>query len=155
MIEEHGQVVGLAGGSVQVQTVRRSACQNCKVRSGCGQRLMTEMLGAQPLDVCVDNTLDARLGDRVVLGVEESALLRASFMVYFLPLMGLLAGGLIGDRVLEFADAGTAGLALFGMAIFFAGSAIARGGAGPARYKPVLLRVLPSEAADKAMAEAG
>lgn len=143
MIEETGQVVALRGDQAGVQALAQGACQSCKVRGGCGQRLMAEMIGDNNLPVYVDNRLGARVGDQVVLGMGEAALLQASLLVYLVPLLGLVGGGLVGDRILALGDAGTALMAVVGMALCLLGGARFQRRAGSAQFRPVLLKILP------------
>jgi sigma-E factor negative regulatory protein RseC len=44
------------------------------------------------------NPVDARVGDTVVIGLNEGALQRSSLLLYGLPLMGLLTGAIAGDQ---------------------------------------------------------
>lgn len=96
MIEESGTVVALDGDDVWVQTIRQSTCGSCSARKGCGQGALARMTDGRANQVRVRNACGADIGDQVVLGIEESQLLRASLLVYALPLLALLAGALVG-----------------------------------------------------------
>ena len=48
--------------------------------------------GARCGRLSVRSTLPVRAGDAVVIGLEEGALLRASLVLYLLPILGLLGG---------------------------------------------------------------
>lgn len=87
MITETGKVVAIDGDKAWVQTIRASACQSCSARSGCGQRALASVSGGRANQVLVVNSSDARVGDEVVLGIDEQSLLRASLMVYGVPLL--------------------------------------------------------------------
>ncbi len=142
MITETGKVIALKGEHAWVQTIRTSACQSCAARSGCGQRALASVTGGRANQVLVRNHIQARVGDEVVIGIEESALLGASLLVYALPLatmvLGSLAGNLAGPGSDGWAIAGgAAGLAAgFGVAWFCQRK-------GRRRYEPRLLRVNP------------
>ena len=144
MITETGKVVALKGDKVWVQTIRTSACQSCAARSGCGQRVLASATGGRANQVRVANHLDARVGDQVVLAIEETALLRASFLVYAIPLALMVVGALAGHH-------GSGGLDVFAMAGAMAGLgggfAVARrlqGRSGD--YEPRMVRIVPGEA---------
>lgn len=141
MIEEQGRVVALTGDRAWVQTLSQSACQSCKVRAGCGQKLMADMTGAKVRQICIDNPVHARVGDEVRLGIEESALLRASVLVYLVPVLALLGGALVGDRLMALGDIGTAVVAVVAMAICFGLSRMAQRSAFSGRFTPLLLGV--------------
>jgi len=97
MIEEDGQVVKVENdGSVWVETRRQSTCGACAVRQGCGTSALAKVLGRRQAPVRVINSIGAVAGDRVVIGVSESGLLRGSLAVYAVPLAGLFIGALSG-----------------------------------------------------------
>ncbi|GHD40024.1 positive regulator of sigma(E), RseC/MucC [Marinobacter persicus] len=98
MITETGKVVAIDGGYAWVQTIRTSACQSCSARSGCGQRALASVTGGRANRVRVSNSAGARVGDDVVLGIDEQALLRASLWVYGVPLLALVVGCIAGFR---------------------------------------------------------
>ena len=86
-----------------VQTIRESACQSCSARHGCGQKALATLSGGQARQIRVINSLDARPGDQVTVAIEESALLRASLLVYAMPLVLMalvtaMAGALLPGR---------------------------------------------------------
>ncbi|MCW9012218.1 MAG: SoxR reducing system RseC family protein [Gammaproteobacteria bacterium] len=97
MIEEHATVVAVEGDTVLVQTERRSACQSCSVKSGCGTSVLAKVVGTRSTQLSLDNILQAKLGDEVILGMNENAMVRGSFLVYTLPLLMLLVFALLGE----------------------------------------------------------
>lgn len=96
MIEENAHVVAVEGDSAWVETERRSSCGSCAAK-GCGTGALSKVLGARKQRMKVRNPVGARVGDSVVLGIEERALLLGSLMVYILPLIAMLGGGLLGE----------------------------------------------------------
>lgn len=141
MIEEPGRVVALEPGAVWVQTHRGSTCSGCSARNGCGQGLM-ERLGSSDKRGLVRAlcTLHLAVGDSVVIGVREDALLRGALLVYLFPLIALLASAVIASMIsLEESYVIVAGLAGF-----FASWLVVRHRdgkmAGDERLQPVVLR---------------
>lgn len=116
MIEETAMVISRDGDRIRVQPERQSSCGHCAARSGCGTAVLSRYLGRReaPLEL-VDDT-GIRPGERVRLGIRESALLRGSLTVYMVPLLTLGAGALLvesqGGGEGATAMAGLAGLAL-------------------------------------------
>lgn len=98
MIEESGRVVATDGDSAWVETSRRSSCGSCEAK-GCGTGTLSQILGRKTQQLRVNNPVGAEPGDQVVLGINESALLKGSVAVYLLPLLALLFGGLFGEAV--------------------------------------------------------
>lgn len=98
MIEETAHVVSVEGDDAWVETERRSSCGSCSAK-GCGTGALSKVLGARKQQMKVHNPVGAKAGDTVVLGIEEGVLLRGSMMVYILPLILMLAGGLFGESL--------------------------------------------------------
>ena len=97
MIEEQGQVVEVQGAFAWIESERTTTCGSCAVRKGCGTSAIAKVLGQRRVRLRVLNRIDARVGDRVVIGIAESGLLRGSLAVYAVPLLGLFAGALAGQ----------------------------------------------------------
>jgi len=119
MIEESGTVVAVHGDSVWVQTIRQSACQSCSARAGCGQRVLARMSGGRASQVLVANGLGARVGDQVVIGIAEQALMKASLLVYFMPLVFLVLAAVAADQWLGAGEGGSILAGLAGLAAGF------------------------------------
>lgn len=119
MISEQGRVVAVNGDSAWVRTIRAKACDSCSVRGGCGQKVLASASGGRANQVLVRNHLGARVGDEVTIAIEESALLRASLLVYALPLGLMLAGVVAGQQWLPGQDAGAITGALAGLGAGF------------------------------------
>jgi sigma-E factor negative regulatory protein RseC len=95
MIEEPGRVVSLEEGAVWVETLRKSTCSSCSANAGCGQGLLDKLAISSPRGTVRALTdLQLAVGDSVVIGLGEDALVRGSLLVYVLPLLGLFAGAL-------------------------------------------------------------
>ena len=93
MIEEQGRVAAVDGNSVWVETVRNTACTSCGASQGCGQYLSEKYRTHHALAcIRVSSSWPLSEGDRVVLGIPENSLLRASALMYLLPLAAMMAG---------------------------------------------------------------
>jgi sigma-E factor negative regulatory protein RseC len=147
MIEETGEVVKVEeDGMVWVETRRPNACGACADRQGCGTSVLASVLGQRHAPVRVINSIGAVTGDRVVIGMSESGLLRGSLAVYAVPLAGLFIGALAGHYLGDGGAHHDADLwALLGAtAGFAAGFAwlrrFSRATGRDERYQPVILR---------------
>lgn len=100
MIEETVQVRAIEGDRLLLEARPRSACGGCAARGGCGTSMLASVLGRRPIRFSLPNTVDAREGDWLLVGLPENALLGGSLLVYLLPLLGLIAGGLLADALL-------------------------------------------------------
>ena len=99
MIEQEGRVVAVEANAVWVETLRRGTCASCSARSGCGQGIMSNLgIGERRGRVRTLTDLQLCVGDTVMIGVSEQALLSGSAQVYLLPLLGLFAMALLADH---------------------------------------------------------
>ena len=93
MIEEQGRVAAVDGDSVWVETVKSSTCTSCSARLGCGQHLSEKYRSNNSSAyIRVSSQWPLSEGDRVIVGIPESSLLRASALMYLLPLVMMMAG---------------------------------------------------------------
>ena len=122
MIEETAQVVRIDGADVWVETRRRSTCSGCAAEKGCGTAALSKVLGNRRTLVRVLADMPLRVGDQVVIGIAEQALVRGSLAVYAVPLLLLLLGAVLGDMgaghgLWDNAEAGSLVLGLGGLAV--------------------------------------
>ena len=100
MIEEQGRVLSIEPGAAWVETIRRSTCGSCQARAGCGQALMQRLgAGARQgyIRVLTDQSLS--VGDEVVIGLAETAVVRASVWMYAVPLLVMFVFALLAEAM--------------------------------------------------------
>lgn len=140
MITETGKVVALKGDRVWVQTIRASACQSCAARNGCGQKVLAAATGGRANQILVTNTVNARVGDEVTIGIDERALLSASLVVYATPLIMMVIASVLGHQLSGGQDGVAMLAAAGGLALgFLAARKLQR--PGNSGYEPRLVRV--------------
>lgn len=105
MVVQEVQIIEVEADRFLVEAERRSSCQSCSVKSGCGTSVLASWFDNKHLRFYVDRpageTLgDAVAGDRVLVGVQESALTQGALMVYLLPLLAMIVAALIADSLL-------------------------------------------------------
>ena len=93
-LEQYGEVIALKGQLAVVRVRRHSACSQCG-RCGLG------ITGGEPVDpeVEVKNPIGAQVGQVVRITMDTRQLLKASFVVYLLPILGLISGILLGETL--------------------------------------------------------
>ena len=96
MIEQQGQVVAVSGDCASVRLGGNSGCPACDAGKGCGAGIFGRLLQRKPTVLELDNTLDARAGQIVIVGLPESLFLHLVFRLYLLPLLAGLAGAVFG-----------------------------------------------------------
>jgi sigma-E factor negative regulatory protein RseC len=144
MLETEGVVVKLGADGAYVETARASSCGTCSSQKSCGTSSLGHLLGGQAKPFRVLNPIGAAVGERVVIGLEESALLRSSLLSYVLPLTLLMAGALLGSQL---APAGAAkdlySVAGAGIGLVLGFTAlkwVAGRPGGQQQFQPVILR---------------
>jgi sigma-E factor negative regulatory protein RseC len=147
MIEETGIVVGVAGDMAEVETNRQGACGSCSANGACGTSLLARYFGRKPLVLRAQNRAGAAPGDRVVVGISEDGLVRASLATYLVPLLGLMAGGAAGVVLFPSGGEGTSAfLAFAGLGAGLAWLArYARTHGRDPDYRAVILRRVPGQ----------
>jgi sigma-E factor negative regulatory protein RseC len=106
MIEQQVQVIAVEDHRLLVEAERRSSCQSCAVKSGCGTSVLAKWFDRKHLRFYVDKPADAALadavvGDWVLVGLQESALTQGALTVYLLPLLAMIAVALLVDSWLD------------------------------------------------------
>ena len=93
MLKEKGTVEKTSTEKAFVRIERTSACASCESRSSCHVQDNRDFL------VEVNNALGAGPGDVVEISMPSSSVIKASLVVYLLPVMGLLIGALTGGAL--------------------------------------------------------
>jgi sigma-E factor negative regulatory protein RseC len=97
MIEETARVVACEERFAWVETSRKSACDSCSMNKGCGTGALSKVFGSKQARLKVVNKINAHEGENVLIGINESALLSGSLLVYLLPIISLLCFALLGE----------------------------------------------------------
>lgn len=97
MIEEYAIVTKSTGSLATLEIERRTACGLCGQKRGCGNATWGKMLGHDSHDFTAENQINAQIGDSVVVGIDEQAVLNSAFFLYIVPLGALLVCTLLAD----------------------------------------------------------
>lgn len=147
MIEEQGKVVAIEDDWIWVQTERKTVCGQCAANKGCGTSVLAKVFGKKSASIAVLKTQSVKIGDDVVIGIEENSLVKGSMLIYALPLLLFIVFGLLGEVVsaqvlLSNTDGLTVIFALGGLAVgFFWLKTIGSRIRLDPRYQPKLLQV--------------
>jgi sigma-E factor negative regulatory protein RseC len=88
---EKGIVIKIDSSTARVRTTKSSECQSCTARHSCSA---TAAGGNMEVDAV--NAVGAQVGDRILLYFETGSLLKATFLLYIFPILGMLLGATIG-----------------------------------------------------------
>jgi sigma-E factor negative regulatory protein RseC len=94
MVEGIAQVVAIEGTMAWLVPEQGTSCGGCASGSACGAKgIGTVASRLEQRRFQLVNDAGLRVGERVVLGIHENALLRASITAYLIPLVALLIAG--------------------------------------------------------------
>ncbi len=115
MIEEIGKVLTVDGDYALVETQRKTTCGGCAAKTSCGTGVIGQFIGNRFSQIRVHNSIGAKPGEEVVLGVPEKILTTASFRFYIIPLVLLVLFALLGEWLAdEFNQVNTEPFSIFG-----------------------------------------
>ncbi|MCK5812679.1 MAG: SoxR reducing system RseC family protein [Cocleimonas sp.] len=115
MIEETGVVERVEGSYMWVSPASSGgACGSCQSSTNCSTSLLATLLqGNKTKTIRVDNKINAKANDTVILGIHPQALLSGSALLYLLPIFCLFVFAIIGQQF--FNEIGSIGFGLAGL----------------------------------------
>lgn len=126
MIEERAVVVSIDMASLgslssdisdtstaTLEIERKTACGLCGQTRGCGNSIWGKLFAHQSSAFKAQNRINAKVGESVIVGINEKALLKSALLLYILPLATMLIGAILATKL--FAD--TNGNAMLGAVI--------------------------------------
>ena len=151
MIEERAVILSLQSEPSQTQTTatleieRKTACGLCGQTRGCGNSIWGRLFGHQTTAFKAQNRINAKVGDSVIVGINEKALLKSALLLYVLPLVTLFFGAILASQLWQ-----TDGITMLGAAIgLVIGLLWVKGHTMSNRYfnlqQPVILRLASSQ----------
>ena len=95
MATEKGIVIKVNSSTAWVKCTRSAACESCSAKGFC------HTMGGGDDDVEVEaiNAVGAKVDDRVTISFETSSLLKATFLIYMIPVLFFILGVVIGDKI--------------------------------------------------------
>ncbi len=106
MIEEHAIILSLDSVSSAIdqystatlEIERKTACGLCGQTRGCGNSIWGKLFAHQSTAFKAQNLINAKVGDSVIVGINESALLKSALLLYILPLVTLFFGAILATQ---------------------------------------------------------
>jgi|TARA_B110000503_G_scaffold94789_1_gene142739 sigma-E factor negative regulatory protein RseC len=104
MIEEIGVICAIEHHNSQqvvlVETQIKSTCGSCEAQSNCGTGAIAKVFASKRETLRFRLNEMVEVGQKVSLGIPEENLLKASALVYCLPLFALVLSALVGQSIL-------------------------------------------------------
>ncbi len=143
MAIEEGIVIKVDSSTAWVKCTKSAACKSCKAKGFC------DTVGGSDDDVEVEaiNAVGAKVNDRVTISFETSSLLKVSFLVYIVPVLFLILGVVIGNKIAPIFNYDQSIFSvlvgfLFLVAAFFFVKAKGKDLSTKDAYKPKIIRIL-------------
>lgn len=92
MIEEEAIVVSQKDGFAELDVIRTKPCGLCGKTQGCGNSIWGKVFSFQKRKIQIRNKINAKVGEKVKLVIEDNYLLKSSLLLYGLPLFFLFVG---------------------------------------------------------------
>lgn len=148
MIEDIATVIKVDGENVVVESVRKSACSGCGAKDGCGTNVLATLFDktSENPRLTLKNTVGAKEGEKVVIGVDERVVIKSSFFVYIVPVLSMIffasIGVIIAKHIGLTSDNSSMILGIFGLLLGFGWLFLySKRLATEKQYQPVLLRI--------------
>ena len=107
MIEERAVILSLEKSSqnssndsyldsvATLEIERKTACGLCGQTRGCGNSIWGKLFGHQTTAFKAQNRINAKVGQSVIVGINEAAILKSALLLYIVPLFTLFVGALL------------------------------------------------------------
>lgn len=97
MIEEQAIVLSVEQDNATLEIIRNKPCGICGKTRGCGISLWGRIFGHEASVFKAANQINARVGDAVIVGIDEQAVILSAFAVYGIPLITMFVGGFLAS----------------------------------------------------------
>ena len=105
MIEERAVILSLESepsavdSTATLEIERKIACGLCGQTRGCGNSIWGKLFAHQSTAFKAQNCINAKVGDSVIVSINESALLKSALLLYILPLVTMLIGAILATQI--------------------------------------------------------
>jgi sigma-E factor negative regulatory protein RseC len=93
MLEEHAIILAIESSSNANQSIatleiaRKNACGLCGQTRGCGNSMWGKLFRHKPTSFKAQNRINAKVGDSVIVGIDEQVVMKSALLLYMLPLV--------------------------------------------------------------------
>ncbi len=107
MIEQHAVILSTEDGDqndapvATIEVVRKTACGLCGKTQGCGNAIWGKIFAHKTTSFKAQNVINAQVGQNVIVGIDENALMKSALLLYMLPLATMLIGTILMSQVYD------------------------------------------------------
>lgn len=100
MIEEHAIILTIepqvdSQSMATIEVVRKSACGLCGQTRGCGNAIWGKLFAHKITSFKAENSINAKVGQNVIIGIDERALMKSALLLYIVPLVTMFIGAIL------------------------------------------------------------
>lgn len=109
MIEEQAFIIALSKNNAVIEIKRQLSCRSCDAQSSCGTSSLSQLFAKRPsqfnLNISQNNAQKGlKVGDVIVIGLEDLSYLKVSLLIYILPIISLFLFALFAEQIMQVAD---------------------------------------------------
>ncbi len=97
-LESRAIVVRIDGQGTFVEPAQAKGCGQCG-GGGCGAGKVAGLFCNKPRQFQVENPMEAKVGDRVVVAAADGTVMRSIVLLYVFPLVFMLGGAMLGNVI--------------------------------------------------------
>lgn len=98
MLATRAIVISVDGKQAVVESLEGGGCGKCDSANGCGSSKLSQLFCSEPRRFRVRNEANAQVGATVQITLEDGVLLRGAALIYFMPLVLLFVGAMLGSQ---------------------------------------------------------
>jgi sigma-E factor negative regulatory protein RseC len=105
MIEQHAIILTTEASQTEgtsvatIEIVRKTACSLCGQTSGCGNAFWGKLFAHKASSFKAQNSINAQVGQSVIVGIDEAAVMRSALILYLVPLATMLVSALLATQI--------------------------------------------------------
>jgi len=84
-----------------IEVVRKSACGLCGQTSGCGNAFWGKLFAHKASSFKAQNHINATVGQSVIVGIDEAAVMKSALILYLVPLATMLLGAILATQIVD------------------------------------------------------
>lgn len=100
MIEQNAIILALEpqadhSSLATIEVVRKTACGICGKTRGCGNAIWGKLFAHKMTSFKALNSINAQVGQSVIVGINERAVMKSALLLYVVPLLTMLIGTIL------------------------------------------------------------
>ncbi len=104
MIEQSAIILAVEANSnkqplATIEVVRKTACGLCGQTRGCGNSIWGKIFAHKATSFKAQNTINATVGQSVIVGIDEVAVMKSALLLYIVPLVTMLIGSILVSQL--------------------------------------------------------